>query len=74
MNISQFIHSVLGGHWGGFLFLTIMDSPAINILINVFGKHMSAFLLGGCGLFYDCCVLVSFLSVSRLRVILENSD
>lgn len=47
MNVSQFIHSTIDGHWGGFPLLTIMGSIAINILRYVFGKHVYTFLLGG---------------------------
>lgn len=38
MNLSQYIYSSIDGHWGGFLLLTIMDSPAVNIHRYVFGN------------------------------------
>lgn len=41
------IYSSIDGRWGGFLLLTIMDSPAVNIHIYVFGKHMYTSLSGG---------------------------
>ena len=50
--VSQFVHSTVDGLWGGFPLLTNMDSPAVNILINVFGKSWYTFLLSGFELFY----------------------
>lgn len=70
MYLSQYIYSSISidGQWVGYLLLTIMDSPAINIQRYVFGKPMYTSLLGG---FLKCFVLISLNSISRLYDILE---
>lgn len=51
-----------------------MDSPVISIFMNVFGKPMSTFLLGGFQIALWLFVLVTSIFISSLSVILQYSE
>lgn len=63
MKVSHFTQCTIDRHWGDFLLLTILDSPAIHTLKTSLVNIHIPFGWVVFELFYDCSIVGSFNSI-----------